>query len=136
MDLVFENRALLFDLGDISVLPPRKLLRISDVFISHRHMDHFAGFDHLLRIVLGCDKTLRLYGTPGLIGAVGHKLAAYTWNLIGNYEGDLVFDVAELDEDGQASVGALFAAGRFRPPGMDRRRPAKTVCSSGSPEFK
>ena len=47
VDLKFERRALLFDLGDISVLPTRKLLRISDVFITHRHMDHFAGFDHL-----------------------------------------------------------------------------------------
>jgi ribonuclease Z len=107
VDLVFEKRALLFDLGDISVLPPRKLLRVSDVFITHRHMDHFAGFDHLLRIVLGGDKTLRLYGTPGLIGAVGHKLGAYTWNLIANYEGDLVFEVAELDEEGG------FTAARF-----------------------
>ena len=24
-------------------LPPRKLLRISHVFVSHTHMDHFAG---------------------------------------------------------------------------------------------
>lgn len=113
VDLVFENRALLFDLGDISSLPPRKLLRVSDIFISHRHMDHFAGFDHLLRIVLGCDKTLRLYGTPGLIGAVEHKLGAYTWNLIGNYEGDLVFDVAEFDEDGHVSTARFSRRAGF-----------------------
>jgi len=47
VDLVFERRALLFDLGDLSPLPPRKLLRISDVFVTHRHMDHFAGLDDL-----------------------------------------------------------------------------------------
>jgi ribonuclease Z len=108
VDLVFERRALLFDLGDISTLPPRKLLRISDIFISHRHMDHFAGFDHLLRIVLGRDQTIRLFGAEGLIGAVGHKLQAYTWNLTGGYEGDLVFEVAELHDD-ERLVAARFS---------------------------
>lgn len=32
IDLKFERRALLFDVGDITALPTRKLLRISDVF--------------------------------------------------------------------------------------------------------
>jgi len=41
VDFLFEKRALLFDLGDIRALPPRKLLRISHVFVSHTHMDHF-----------------------------------------------------------------------------------------------
>lgn len=108
VDLTFERRALLFDLGDISALPPRKLLRVTDVFISHRHMDHFAGFDHLLRILLGRPLTVRLYGPPGLIDAVEHKLRAYTWNLIGGYDGELVFEAAELDEGGRLSV-ARFA---------------------------
>ena len=44
VDFRDERRALLFDLGDISVLPPRKLMRLSHVFVTHTHMDHFAGF--------------------------------------------------------------------------------------------
>jgi ribonuclease Z len=113
VDLVFERRALLFDLGDVSILSPRSLLRITDIFISHRHMDHFAGFDHLLRIVLGRDQTIRLYGTPGLITAVGHKLQAYTWNLTGSYEGDLVFEVAELHDDGRLASARFLRSAEF-----------------------
>jgi ribonuclease Z len=97
IDLKFERRALLFDIGDVTVLPTRKLLRISDLFISHTHMDHFAGFDHLLRVCLGRDVGVRVYGPSRIIEQVGHKLAAYTWNLVGNYETDFVVSVHEWD---------------------------------------
>ncbi|MGD8552003.1 MAG: ribonuclease Z, partial [Methyloceanibacter sp.] len=40
---LFEKHALLFDLGDISALPPRKIQRIEQAFISHAHIDHFFG---------------------------------------------------------------------------------------------
>lgn len=99
-DIMFEGRALLFDIGDITALPPRKLLRVSHVFVSHAHMDHFAGFDHLLRLFLGRDKTLALFGPAGFIDRVGHKLHAYTWNVIRNYQGDLALAVTEVAEDG------------------------------------
>jgi len=89
VQLMFERRALLFDLGDLSPLSPRLLLRISDVFVSHRHMDHFSGFDQLLRVLLGREHTLNIYGTPGLIDGVEHKLVAYTWNLLSGYSGNL-----------------------------------------------
>lgn len=98
--LVFERRALLFDLGDLSRLSPRSLLRISDVFVSHRHMDHFIGFDQLLRCILGREAAVGFYGPPGLIDAIEHKLKAYTWNLIGGYEGNPTLRVTEIDEQG------------------------------------
>jgi ribonuclease Z len=78
LDLKFERRALLFDIGDIAALPTRKLLRISDVFVSHTHMDHFSGFDHLLRVCLGRDTGVRIYGPAPFVERVEHKLAAYT----------------------------------------------------------
>lgn len=108
VDLAFERRALLFDLGDIARLAPRKVLRISDIFITHRHMDHFAGFDQLLRRVLGREKTIGVYGPAGMIDAVEHKLRAYTWNLLGGYEGNVSFRVTELDADDRIAT-ALFS---------------------------
>jgi ribonuclease Z len=114
VELVFERRALLFDLGDLSTLPPRKLLRVSDIFVSHMHMDHFADFDRLLRFCLGREKILNLYGPPGLIEAVGHKLAAYTWNLVSRYEGNLRIRATEHSDQGCLGAAEFAARNSFR----------------------
>ncbi len=116
-DVMFERRALLFDIGDISRLSARKLLRVSHVFVSHAHMDHFAGFDHLLRLALGRDRRIALFGPAGFIERVGHKLAAYTWNVVERYDGNLAFDVTEVHAD-----GALHRA-RFQSSRSFRREP-------------
>ena len=99
-DVMFERRALLFDIGEIGALGPRKLLRISHVFVTHAHMDHFSGFDRLLRLLLGRTKAVALYGPAGFIDRVDHKLHAYTWNVIHRYAGNLTLDVCELHEGG------------------------------------
>lgn len=113
VDLKFERRALLFDIGDVSVLPTRKLLRVSDVFVSHTHMDHFAGFDHLLRVCLGRDTGVRLYGPENFIAQLEHKLAAYTWNLVQNYLTDFVVTAHELGADGRMARAQFRSRGRF-----------------------
>nr|MDA8405026.1 hypothetical protein [Desulfobacteraceae bacterium] len=64
----FNRRAIVFDLGDIAALSSRDALKISHVFVSHTHMDHFAGFDRLLRIMLGRSKTLNDHGDLKIIG--------------------------------------------------------------------
>jgi ribonuclease Z len=102
VDFRDERRALLFDLGDITALPPRKLMRLSHVFVTHTHMDHFSGFDHLLRVVLGRKPAIALTGGPGFIDSVEHKLRAYTWNVVHRYEIDLALDVREIGTDGKA----------------------------------
>ncbi|HWM48359.1 MAG TPA: MBL fold metallo-hydrolase [Xanthobacteraceae bacterium] len=99
VDSQFEDRAILFDLGDIAALSPRKMQRIDHVFVSHTHIDHFIGFDRLLRLMVGREKTIHLYGPPGFIDQVSHKLQAYRWNLVGRYVCDLVFVVTEIEAD-------------------------------------
>lgn len=96
VDFQYERRALLFDIGTIRSLTPRQLLRLTHVFVSHTHMDHFADFDWLLRISVGREMRLRLFGPPGFIDRVEHKLAAYSWNLVANYDVDLVLEVTEV----------------------------------------
>ena len=122
VDILFERHALLFDLGDITALPPRKLLRTSHVFVSHTHMDHFVGFDRLLRVCLGRERPLALYGPERFIDQVQHKLAAFTWNLVENYALDLEFAVHEVTGDGWLRRATFNSRERFaRRDGEPRR---------------
>lgn len=111
VDFLYERRALLFDMGDIRALPPRKILRLSHIFISHTHIDHFIGFDHLIRLFLGRDKRIHLFGPPGFTARVEHRLASYTWNLVESYPTDFTLVAAELHPDGR-SISAEFHSRR------------------------
>ncbi len=93
----FERRALIFDLGDLHSLPSRDILKISHVFVTHTHMDHFIGFDRLLRLFLGREKILYIYGPEGFIDNVAGKLNAYTWNLVENFTHEFVLIVSEVN---------------------------------------
>ncbi|HJV26799.1 MAG TPA: MBL fold metallo-hydrolase [Aromatoleum sp.] len=98
VDFCDERRALLFDLGDLSRLMPRELLRLSHVFVTHAHMDHFAGFDQLLRIILGRKANIVVFGGPGFLDQVEHKLRAYTWNVAHRYD-ELIIEAREFAAD-------------------------------------
>ena len=113
VDFRDERRALLLDFGDVSALPPRKLLRLSHVFVSHTHMDHFVGFDHWLRVVLGRKDHATLTGGPGFIGQIEHKLAAYTWNVVHRYEVPLTLEVHEVDPGGAGRCARFSSQRRF-----------------------
>ena len=113
VDFKFEKRALLFDLGDLAALAPKQILRVSDVFVSHTHMDHFIGFDRLLRLSVGRETGVRLYGPPGFVDQVEHKLAAYTWNLVENYPVDFAMTVCEVTPEWQTRAAQFRCHGRF-----------------------
>ena len=112
VDFRDERRALLFDLGDITALPPRKLMRLSHVFVTHTHMDHFAGFDHLLAVVLGRKARLMLFGGPDFIAQVEHKLRAYTWNVVHRYD-EMLLDVCEIGQDGRGQCARFSTRTNF-----------------------
>ncbi len=99
VQFLFERRALLFDLGDISALPNSTLLKVSHVFVSHTHIDHFYGFDHLLRMVFGRGKTLTLYGPENFIANVEGKLKGFTWNLVDRYTQSITIEAVEVHAD-------------------------------------
>jgi ribonuclease Z len=112
--LLFEKRALLLDLGDLHALSPRQILQVSDILVFHTHMDHFLGFDRFLRLVLGRDSAIRLYGPAGFIDQVEHKLAAYTWNLVHRYETDLALEVTEVLSQDLAKTATFRLQRGFR----------------------
>jgi ribonuclease Z len=62
-------------------------------------MDHFMGFDLLLRICLGRERKLCLYGPAGFIAQVEGKLAGYTWNLVHNYAANFTIEASEYHQD-------------------------------------
>jgi ribonuclease Z len=94
------RRALLFDLGEIDRLAPRVLLRATHAFVTHTHMDHFAGFDHWLKLGLGRTPRLVSWGGPGFVDQLEHKLRAYTWNVVPRYEVPMRIEAHSLEADG------------------------------------
>ncbi|NVM22368.1 MAG: ribonuclease Z [Desulfobacterales bacterium] len=95
----FEKRALLFDLGDLHGISSKEILKITHAFVTHTHMDHFVGFDSLLRTLLGRDKTIHLVGPSGFLRNVEGKFAGYSWNLVKNYDNRFVLSATEVHPD-------------------------------------
>ncbi|MBI1690200.1 ribonuclease Z [Methylorubrum sp. DB1722] len=108
-DFRFGRRALLFDLGELTAVSARALMRVSDVFVSHAHMDHLAGFDRLLRVCLHRPQPLNLVGPEGFITRIAHHLHSYSWNLLGPHSPDFRLCVTEFT-DGRLRVAAEFRA--------------------------
>jgi ribonuclease Z len=104
--LLREGRALLFDAGFTNNLSVRDILKISDVFVSHTHVDHFIGFDNILRLHLKRHHPLRLYGPEGFAGNIEGKLRSYSWNLIGDYP----IIIEALEVNGKEMVKTVFRA--------------------------
>ncbi|GGX85246.1 hypothetical protein GCM10007160_10750 [Litchfieldella qijiaojingensis] len=106
-----QRRSLLFDLGDVGRLPARLAHQISDVFISHAHFDHVAGFLWLLRSRIGEFPPCRLYGPPGLAQHLAGMVRGVLWDRVGNKAPR--FEVGELH--GERLRRYRIAAGQANP---------------------
>lgn len=88
---------LLFDCGEgcLSQLPVAQVGEIEALFFSHFHMDHVAGFDSFLRATWNRPgKPVRVFGPPGTIEIIHHRLLGYIWNLAAGSPGEwLVTDI-------------------------------------------
>ena len=122
--LAFEKRALQFDIGTLDTLSTRDILRISHIFVTHTHMDHFCGFDRLLRLFLGRGKPLFVFGPEGFLANIEGKLAAYNWNLVSNYRDSLKVVATEINPDEWIQQTYDCRSG-FRPPGPRRHLPCQ-----------
>ena len=123
----FQNKAMMFDLGDIHTLSTRDILKLTHVFVTHTHMDHFAGFDRLLRVFLGREKLLHLYGPRGFIRNIEGKLSGYQWNLVENFTNRFSIKVTEVRND-RCLTMTFRCQNRFQP---DTKTPAVLQFSPG-----
>lgn len=116
--LLRERRAFLFDIGFIGSLESGDLQKITDIFVTHMHIDHFTGFDTLLRAILRREIPLRVYGPEGIIECVEGKLNGYTWNLIKEYPLKIeVFGISEKE----LRHSSFYSQNGFRRIDMDRK---------------
>ena len=110
--LLNRKNSIMFDCGRFEGLSNREVLSLEAVFISHTHMDHFMGFDHILRIILHREGSLHVYGPEGIRDRVIARLGSYTWNLTGDYPLEIV--IHEVREH-EVIVCSARAREGFRP---------------------
>ena len=92
-----QKRSLLFDLGDGNRLPARIAHQVSDVFITHAHIDHISGFYWLLRSRIGDFPVCRLHGPVNLSHHINGMIQGIRWDRIGDR--GPCFEIVEVDED-------------------------------------
>ncbi len=121
-----QRRSLLFDLGMPGRLSARLAHQVTDVFISHAHIDHIGGFLWLLRSRIGDLPPCRIYGPPGLAEHIAGLVRGVHWDRIG--ERGPSFEVNEL-RTGQL-IRSRIQAGRANPEHLAEQPAANGVLLS------
>ena len=112
-----QKRSLLFDLGEAGRLPARIIHQVSDVFITHAHFDHIAGFLWLLRSRIGQKTSCRIYGPPGLSENLDCLIRGIHWDRIGDRGPQ--FEIGEFD--GERLARYRLRAGKPGPESLEER---------------
>jgi ribonuclease Z len=82
-------------LGDLSNLPPQARSSRACVCLARAYRHFIDGLP--VRVLVGREKTLKLYGPTGFIENVRHKLQAYRWNLVDRYVCELTLEAIEVE---------------------------------------
>jgi ribonuclease BN (tRNA processing enzyme) len=90
-----QRRSLLFDLGSGERLSARIAHQVTDVFITHAHLDHIGGFVWLMRSRIGEFPPCRLYGPPGLALHIAGFIQGVLWDRVALHGPR--FEVMEFD---------------------------------------
>ncbi len=110
--LNFENHApnYLCDCGFASELTVKDCRDVAAIFVSHTHIDHFIGFDNVMRHQMGSGKRVIVCGSTGLAKHVQAKLQAYQWNLlVENDPTNTSYEVREVTDNQHITVFLLEA---------------------------
>lgn len=113
---------LLFDCGEdcLTVLQPAQIQKIDHLFLSHFHLDHFAGFDTFIRHNYNREtKPAHIWGPEGAADFVQHRLLGFEWNLLTELSTRWI-----IHEIGKRHITeiSLYARERFRRQHRDHRK--------------
>jgi len=96
IDFQNESHTILFDCGVRVWGHVKTILKLRYLFISHAHMDHLIGFDHIVRALLGETKHLMIFGPRGIRERLASKLNGYDWDRA--IDQKLTLEVREVTE--------------------------------------
>lgn len=108
-----RDNALLFDCGENAALGDDRLGDLEAVFLTHHHIDHFIGFDRIVRANLDRDKALHVYGPEGTIRKVYQRIKSYEFPFFPFMK--IVLEVIEVWPD-RLRTARLECARRFPRP--------------------
>lgn len=92
-----HKRSMLIDMGEGARIPARTAHQVTDVFLSHAHIDHIAGFLSFLRSRIGERPPCRVFGPAGIADNVAGLVAGVHWDRVGPRAPR--FEVTEFDGD-------------------------------------
>ncbi len=108
--------AYLFDAGDLTRLGDDELARLRAVFVTHHHLDHFVGFDRVVRANLDQDKVLSVIGPADTIRRVYARVTSYEYPFFAFQK--LALRVCEVWPD-RTRVALLECAKHFPEPKVE-----------------
>lgn len=114
MEIAEHKKTILVDCGELYSLTDQQINKIGDIFISHTHIDHFAGFDRIIRSLVRYryDRSLRVCGPENIAQQVQYKLLSYTWNLPFAHQIEII--VEEITDEDKAKTFHLSSKDHFQ----------------------